>query len=165
MNIFGNLGFDEGWGIFETDDGVIQIQKLDEDEQARFKSDDEAYAYVEQRAEEGSWPHVAAIQYVEECHSSSLIRRQGKLLRAAVNILRGPPPEDTSWSHHDIAELAQRAMDRIKELEAALRKITATTYGSELSMSPEEHNEYFAQFYRQYRDIAFAALAPKEPTP
>jgi hypothetical protein len=55
------------------------------------------------------------------------------------------------------------AADRIAELEAALRKITATTYGSELSMSPEEHNEYFAQFYRQYRDIARAALAGSSP--
>lgn len=56
----------------------------------------------------------------------------------------------------------ERLKARIAALEAALREITATTYGSELSMSQEEYNEYFAQFYSQYRDIARAALAIAE---
>jgi hypothetical protein len=59
--------------------------------------------------------------------------------------------------HHHKMIVAAKA--RIRELEAALHQITATTYGSELSMSQEEHNEYFSRFYRQYRDIASSALA------
>ncbi len=62
-------------------------------------------------------------------------------------------------------ERIEQLQMRVEALEAALRKITATTYGSELSMSPEEHNEYFAQFYRQYRDIARAALAGSPSRP
>lgn len=36
----------------------------------------------------------------------ALISGQAKLLRHTVNILRGPPPDDTLWSHHDVPELA-----------------------------------------------------------
>ncbi|MES2730010.1 MAG: hypothetical protein V4621_07970 [Pseudomonadota bacterium] len=47
----------------------------------------------------------------EAQHNYETIQRQGELLEAAVNVLRGPPPMDSSWSHHDIAELCQRAMN------------------------------------------------------
>ncbi len=45
-----------------------------------------------------------------------LITRQGILLTDAVNALKGPPPPLTTWSHHDIAELAQQAVQRRTEM-------------------------------------------------
>lgn len=38
----------------------------------------------------------------EEAALNRLVARQGLLLRNAVNALRGPPPEDVSWSVHDV---------------------------------------------------------------
>lgn len=48
------------------------------------------------------------------------IRRQAELLTAAVNLLRGDPPEDTLWSHHDIAELVKGVIAERDRLRAAL---------------------------------------------
>jgi hypothetical protein len=44
---------------------------------------------------------------------SSLLTRQGDLLTGVANALKGPPPELTSWSHHDLPELAAAAAHRI----------------------------------------------------
>jgi hypothetical protein len=43
----------------------------------------------------------------EENASYELIARQGDLLRGVVNALRGEPPPDTLWSHHDAPDLAR----------------------------------------------------------
>src|SRR6266403_2441065 len=43
----------------------------------------------------------------EEDNNYRLIQRQGDLLCGVVNALKGEPPEDTLWSHHDAPELAQ----------------------------------------------------------
>lgn len=45
----------------------------------------------------------------------ALSNRQGHLLTATVNVLRGDPPPLTSWSHHDIPELAA---DLVAEAES-----------------------------------------------
>ena len=37
----------------------------------------------------------------------NLIERQAELLTGVVNAIRGEPPEDTLWSHHDAPKLAQ----------------------------------------------------------
>lgn len=62
----------------------------------------------------------------EENASYELVARQGALLTGVVNALRGDPPPDTSWSHHDAAELAQKAVIRIAGLEALLKGINDT---------------------------------------
>lgn len=45
-----------------------------------------------------------------------LIERQGRLLSGVVIAIRGAPPEDTSWSHHDAPELARQAMTHLGKL-------------------------------------------------
>ena len=35
-----------------------------------------------------------------------LLERQSQLLTGVANALKGPPPELTTWSHHDLPELA-----------------------------------------------------------
>lgn len=52
---------------------------------------------------------------------AGLIKRLSDLLNSAVNVLRGPPPDDTLWSFHDVAERAEALRARVAELEAALR--------------------------------------------
>lgn len=42
----------------------------------------------------------------------ALLMRQGELLTAAVNALKGDPPPLTTWSHHDVAELAAGAISK-----------------------------------------------------
>jgi len=53
----------------------------------------------------------------EEDAAYKLTQRQSDLLTGVVNALRGPPPEDTWWSHHDAPQLAKKAIESIKELE------------------------------------------------
>lgn len=45
-----------------------------------------------------------------------LIIGQGHLLTGVVNAIRGAPPDDTLWSHHDAPELARQAMDHLNQL-------------------------------------------------
>ncbi len=49
---------------------------------------------------------------------AGLIKRLSDLLNSAVNVLRGPPPDDTLWSFHDVAERAEALRARVAELEA-----------------------------------------------
>lgn len=56
----------------------------------------------------------------EECdggHLTKLIDRQAALLTAAVNALKGEPPKNTLWSHHDVAELATAMRARAETAE------------------------------------------------
>jgi hypothetical protein len=62
---------------------------------------------------EPSWADIAAklaASFTKESHAEAeydqILRRQGELLTATVNALKGPPPELTTWSVHDVAELA-----------------------------------------------------------
>ena len=50
--------------------------------------------------------------------TSVLISRQADLLTRTVNILRGDPPPLTSWSHHDIPELAAEKVSEVARLTA-----------------------------------------------
>src|SRR5258708_8329368 len=59
----------------------------------------------------------------EENASYELVARQGDLLTGVVNALRGEPPPDTLWSHHDAAELAQKTVRRVTQLEDLLRRV------------------------------------------
>lgn len=43
-----------------------------------------------------------------ECLQKSVIA-MGEILEESVNALRGRPPEDCSWSTHDVAALARKA--------------------------------------------------------
>ena len=59
----------EGWAVFECDDGVLRIQRLDTPQDAfqdlpfepMWKSDDDAISYVTKQASAGSELHKAAL--------------------------------------------------------------------------------------------------------
>jgi hypothetical protein len=57
----------------------------------------------------------------EADHNYRLISRQGRLLSATVNVLRGDPPDDTLWSVHDVVELTQALVETVRDLENKLR--------------------------------------------
>lgn len=60
----------EGWALFECDDGILRIQRLDcpneaidtLPEQPMFDNDDKAIEYVSTKAREGSEMHRAALK-------------------------------------------------------------------------------------------------------
>lgn len=54
----------------------------------------------------------------EDSNYVRLVTRQGDLLTATVKALRGDPPELVWWSHHDVAELAQAAVQTIARILA-----------------------------------------------
>lgn len=47
-----------------------------------------------------------------------ILGRQGDLLTRTANILRGDPPELTSWSHHDVPERAQEVVALVGKVRA-----------------------------------------------
>ncbi|MCF3939933.1 hypothetical protein [Gordonia tangerina] len=59
---------------------------------------------------------LAELERVESGYHE-LINRQGSLLTNAVNAMKGDPPPLTTWSHHDVAELAKGV---VAERDAAL---------------------------------------------
>jgi hypothetical protein len=64
-----NAAKHEGWALFECDDGLLRLQRLDCPSDAipelpmqpLFKSDDKAMEYVKTRAASGSENHIAAL--------------------------------------------------------------------------------------------------------
>ena len=55
------------------------------------------------------WDRERADRLQEEVEEyDATLTRQSDLLTRTVNALRGDPPPLTSWSHHDIPELADR---------------------------------------------------------
>ena len=54
------LAIREGWTLSERDDGVLQVQKLDDDPFARFSDDTEAMQHVMSRMLGGSHLHSMA---------------------------------------------------------------------------------------------------------
>jgi hypothetical protein len=52
-----------------------------------------------------------------------LVEQQSRLLTAAVNALRGPPPPLTTWSHHDVEELALKVVDERNQLSAVIEEL------------------------------------------
>lgn len=69
--------------------------------------------------------HAAEVERVtaelkqENEENFALITKQSNLLTATVNALRGDPPDDVLWSHHDIPDLAKELRERIERLEEA----------------------------------------------
>lgn len=78
-------------------------------------------------------PHVAAREAraaakAEERATDeydALLTLQSDLLEATVNVLRGDPPELTQWSHHDVAERAQRLKAERDRLAAKVARVEA----------------------------------------
>jgi hypothetical protein len=76
--------------------------------------------------------------------------RQRDLLTAAVEVLRGPPPALTTWSHHDIADLARALVTEHNALAAfitAARETQAAIYTAWLN----RHTEWFEALMREQR--------------
>ena len=65
------------------------------------------------------WDRERADRLQEEVEEyDAILRRQGDLLTRTVNALRGNPPPLTSWSHHDIPELAAEKVAEVERLTA-----------------------------------------------
>jgi hypothetical protein len=52
-----------------------------------------------------------------------LTQKQAKILTDTINALKGDPPELTSWSHHDVAEHARRAVAENEKLATTVRDL------------------------------------------
>ena len=67
----------------------------------------------------------AELAETHDCHTLAI--RQADLLTKAAAALRGVPPDDTSWSHHDIAERIEALKaerDRMRRLlEEYMRRV------------------------------------------
>ena len=65
------------------------------------------------------WDRERADRLQEEVEEyDAILTRQGDLLTRTVNALRGNPPPLTSWSHHDIPELAAEKVAEVARLTA-----------------------------------------------
>ena len=65
------------------------------------------------------WDRERADRLQEEVEEyDAILGRQGDLLTRTVNALRGNPPPLTSWSHHDIPELAAEKVAEVARLTA-----------------------------------------------
>jgi len=65
------------------------------------------------------WDRERADRLQEEVEEyDAILTRQGDLLIRTVNALRGNPPPLTSWSHHDIPELAAEKVAEVARLTA-----------------------------------------------
>ena len=67
----------------------------------------------------GNWDRERADRLQEEVEEyDATLTRQSDLLTRTVNALRGDPPPLTSWSHHDIPELAAEKVAEVERLTA-----------------------------------------------
>ena len=65
------------------------------------------------------WDRERADRLQEEVEEyDATLTRQSDLLTRTVNALRGDPPPLTSWSHHDIPELAAEKVAEVERLTA-----------------------------------------------
>lgn len=83
---------------------------------------------------------------VETSDLSRLVARQADLLTAAVNALKGEPPELVLWSHHDVGELAAAMRARAERAEAERGELRARLTGE----PTEEQWDYAANAQRQH---------------
>lgn len=67
--------------------------------------------------------------------------------------------EDVRETARQAADLIRRQRDRITELEAALRRIAAPTYGTEIWDTDEERAAIYARHLEGHRRIAVEALS------
>lgn len=94
---------------------------------------------------------------IELTAACDLSQRQATLLEGVVNALRGPPPDNMLWSHHDAPQLALQVSNEIKNLRKAL-KIVVNDYENGLLCC--ESNGNTEEVVRICRE----ALAGKEVT-
>lgn len=65
---------------------------------------------------------------IEEARAQvELSERQSDLLTRAAGVLRGDPPEGVAWSHADVPQLCQDAMDAIRDAEPLVRSLIPGT--------------------------------------
>lgn len=96
----------------------------------------------------------------EEEALSKLVGRQANLLRGVARALKGPPPEDTLWSHHDLPEVATAAIAERDARIAALE--TFRTYLRKIQPFPQAAG-VTAKWLRNLRDAdAVLSHPPKE---
>ena len=55
----------EGWDLFERDDGYYEIERCDDDPEERFTTDQEALDHVSKQARGGSLLHQVALHLDE----------------------------------------------------------------------------------------------------
>jgi len=89
----------------------------------------------------------------EEAFAYELTQRQSSLLTGVVDALRGPPPEDTWWSHHDAPELAGKAVERIKELEREMVEARRM-----IALDTETVNTMVAALHKVVKESPFKAI-------
>ena len=77
----------------------------------------------------------------ENADSDSLIERQSSLLTAAVNVLRGAPPVNMLWSHHDIADIARQLVDRAHAIESERDSWKARAENAEKTLAAVQERE------------------------
>lgn len=58
--------------------------------------------------------------------SHDLITAQGRLLNGVVDAIRGAPPDDVLWSHHDAPELARQMMTHVTRFGVFLGLMSKT---------------------------------------
>lgn len=58
-----------------------------------------------------------------------ILTRQGDLLTGVANALNGPPPELTTWSHHDLPEKARAVMAVVDAARVLRREIHSAGRG------------------------------------
>lgn len=59
-----------------------------------------------------------------ENYDRTLIR-SSEIMTGVANALNGPPPDLTTWSHHDLTEKAQAAVDALAASDAAIERVLA----------------------------------------
>lgn len=75
----------------------------------------------------------------------------GQTMEAAVNALRGAPPDDCSWSTHDLAELAAKAATLA--IVAVLERDFGAPYRPALNVALDGWEEVQAETKRQAAEM------------
>jgi hypothetical protein len=97
------------------------------------------------------WDRERADRLQEEVEEyDAILGRQGDLLTRTVNALRGNPPPLTSWSHHDIPELAAEKVAEVARLTAERDALAAQVarveaLGEEWLAMDEANADYFSR--------------------
>jgi len=104
--------------------------------------------------------HVWGEDPADRDDSYDIIWRQGQLLTAAVNAIKGEPPPLVSWSHHDVAELA--ATIKAERDDALSRLRLAEARVAELERGPVSDKTFVQQWREKQRQRA--ARAAEEDT-
>lgn len=120
-------------------DGYEAVNSAEEERMAQELMEEHGY-----RPKEGALVPTSDVrQMLVEAHRTAtdeydrILTRQSDLLTNAVTALRGDPPELVWWSHHDVAELAQAAVQTIARILAKPLEWS--------NVKPENKDYYLAQ--------------------